>query len=114
MTDLDAQDCLFTTYLHGFRDEIFDRRDPAHQFSESDRIYPYQDFSVYLELARQEPIRFIFSNTTESGIVFSADDKLNDKPPASFPGKLARLLHERYTCILRPLPKEAVSSSPPN
>ncbi|MCY4018914.1 MAG: tagaturonate reductase [Chloroflexi bacterium] len=94
--DLDAQDCLFTTYLHGVRDGIF--TEETRLISSVNRtVYPYQDFSVYLELARQEPIRFIFSNTTEAGIVFSADDKLDDAPPASFPAKLARLLYERYS-----------------
>ncbi len=94
--DLDAQDCLFTTYLHGMR---------AGSFIEETRlitsvnrtVYPYQHFAQYLELARQAPIRFIFSNTTESGIVFSAADKLDDAPPATFPAKLARLLYERYS-----------------
>ena len=41
-------------------------------------------------------IRFIFSNTTESGIVFSADDKASDQPPLTFPAKLTRFLYERY------------------
>lgn len=94
--DLDAQDCLFTTYLHGVRNGVF--REETRLISSVNRtVYPYQDFALYLELARQDPIRFIFSNTTESGIVFSADDKLQDEPPASFPAKLTRLLYERYS-----------------
>lgn len=94
--DLDAQDCLFTTYLHGVRDGNFIEETRLIN-SVNRSVYPYQNFAVYLELARQDPIRFIFSNTTESGIVFSEDDKLDDEPPASFPAKLARLLYERYT-----------------
>lgn len=93
--DLDAQDCLFTTYLHGVRDGIF--VEETRLISSVNRcVYPYQNFADYLALGRQDPIRFIFSNTTESGIVFAEDDRLNDEPPATFPAKLARLLYERY------------------
>ena len=92
---LDEQDCLFTTYLHGIQ---------AGEFVEETRlisavnrcVYPYQDFAAYLALARQPELRFIFSNTTESGIVYSAADRLSDEPPASFPAKLTRFLYERY------------------
>jgi tagaturonate reductase len=93
--ELDEQDCLFTTYLHGMQ---------AGEFVEETRlisavsrtVYPYQDFAAYLALARQPGIRFVFSNTTESGIVFSADDALTDEPPATFPAKLTRFLYERF------------------
>lgn len=93
--DLDAQDCLFNTYLHGIR--YGSLVEETRLITSVNRtVYPYQDFASYLELARQEPIRFIFSNTTEAGIVFSEQDKLDDAPPATFPAKLTRLLHERY------------------
>lgn len=96
--DLDAQGCLYTTYLLGIQDG---------QFVEQTRligavnrtVYPYRDFAAYLALARQPEIRFVFSNTTESGIVFSADDSLDDAPPESFPAKLTRFLFERYRCF---------------
>lgn len=92
---LDEQDCLFTTYLHGIQ---------AGEFVEETRlisavnrsVYPYQDFASFLALARQPELRFIFSNTTESGIVFSQADRFTDEPPASFPAKLTRFLYERY------------------
>lgn len=93
--DLDAQDCLFTTYLHGLRAGVFTEETRLIK-SVNRTVYPYQNYTAYLELARQEPIRFIFSNTTEAGIVFSEDDQLNDEPPATFPAKLTRLLYERY------------------
>ena len=93
--ELDSQDCLFTTYLHGIQ---------AGEFVEETRlisavnrtVYPYQDFASYLALARQPEVRFIFSNTTESGIVFSAHDALADEPPTTFPAKLTRFLYERF------------------
>ncbi len=92
---LDEQDCLFTTYLHGIQ---------AGEFVEETRlvsavnrsVYPYEDFAAFLALARQPELRFIFSNTTESGIVYSGADRFTDAPPASFPAKLTRFLYERY------------------
>ena len=92
---LDEQDCLFTTYLHGIQDGEF--VEETRLISAVNRtLYPYQDFAAYLTLACQPEIRFIFSNTTESGIVFSADDRPTDEPPPTFPAKLTRFLYERY------------------
>ena len=93
--DLDAQGCLYTTYLLGIQDGEFVEQ--TRLIGAVNRtIYPYQDFAAYLALARQPEIRFVFSNTTESGIVFSADDAFDDQPPSCFPAKLTRFLYERY------------------
>ncbi len=92
---LDEQDCLFTTHLNGIREGEF--VEETRLISAVNRtVYPYQDFAAYLALARQPEIRFIFSNTTESGIVYSSADRFSDEPPASFPAKLTRFLYERY------------------
>ena len=94
-TDLDAQDCLFTTWLHGIQDgEGIERTRLIRAVNRT--IYPYADFDAYLALARQPEIRFIVSNTTESGIVYSETDRFADAPPASFPAKLTRFLYERW------------------
>lgn len=93
--DLDAQGCLYTTYLLGIQDG--DLVEQTRLIGAVKRtVYPYQDFAAYLGLARQPEIRFIFSNTTESGIVFSAEDSFDDAPPQNFPAKLTRFLYERY------------------
>lgn len=57
---------------------------------------PYQEFDQFLELAENENLTFVFSNTTEAGIVLDTNDQFTEKPPRSFPGKLTRLLHHRY------------------
>ena len=57
---------------------------------------PYQEFDQFLELAENENLTFVFSNTTEAGIVLDTKDQFTDKPPRSFPGKLTQLLHHRY------------------
>ncbi|MCA9836768.1 MAG: tagaturonate reductase [Trueperaceae bacterium] len=64
-------------------------------------LSPYEDFAAFLELAQEPQIRFILSNTTESGISFRAEDKLEDAPPQSFPAKLTHFLFERFRSGLR-------------
>lgn len=59
-------------------------------------LNPYQDFEGYLALAHNPDLRFVVSNTTEAGIVYTGKDSFDDKPQASYPGKLTRLLYERY------------------
>ena len=59
-------------------------------------VNPYRDFEEYLRLAEQPEMRFIISNTTEAGIVFSDTDKYTDTPPISFPAKLTLLLKRRF------------------
>ena len=49
---------------------------------------PYQEFDQFLELAENENLTFVFSNTTEAGIVLDTKDQFTEKPPRSFPGKL--------------------------
>ena len=45
-------------------------------------------------------MRFIVSNTTESGIVFDETAKISDTPCKAFPAKLTQLLHKRFTLNL--------------
>ena len=49
-----------------------------------------------LALVRSPELRWIVSNTTESGYALDPADKPNDAPPRSFPAKLIRVLHERF------------------
>lgn len=64
-------------------------------------VKPYDDFDEFLSLAHNPDFRFVVSNTTESGIVFSAEDKFDDKPQKTFPAKVTRLLYERYKSGIR-------------
>jgi tagaturonate reductase len=59
-------------------------------------LNPYAQPEEYLKLADKPEIRFIISNTTEAGIAFRAEDKLDDKPAKSYPGKLTQLLYRRF------------------
>ena len=59
-------------------------------------LNPYSHFDEYMKLAEQPEIRFVVSNTTEAGIAFDPACRLDDRPAASYPGKLTQLLYHRF------------------
>ena len=59
-------------------------------------LNPYQSFQKFLELAENPDLKFIISNTTESGITFNAHDTAPNVLPECFPGKLTALLYRRF------------------
>ena len=75
---LSAQDCLYTHIIRGVEGVDKTLVDVISRC-----VKPYEDFAAYLALAEQPEMRFVVSNTTESGIVFSAEDKITDAPPKS-------------------------------
>lgn len=56
----------------------------------------YRDYDEYLKTAENPDMRFVISNTTEAGIEYIKEDKLEDRPQKSFPGKLTAWLYHRY------------------
>ena len=88
---LSEQNCLYTHLVRGTEGVETTLVDVISRCVE-----PYADFEAYLALADQPEMRFVISNTTESGIAFSDKDKITDAPPASFPAKVTLLLKRRY------------------
>ena len=88
---LEEQNCVYTHLIRGVEGVEETKIDVISRC-----VKPYEDFDAYLELAKNPDFRFVVSNTTESGIEFSADDKFEDAPQKTFPGKLCRLLFERF------------------
>jgi tagaturonate reductase len=66
---------------------------------------PSLDYKIYLDLAKNPDLELIISNTTEAGIIFDEKDTDPKKVPASFPGKLAALLYERFNFFESEIPK---------
>ncbi len=94
---LSTQDGLYTTVIRGL-DESGNAVSTQRLIrSVNHELNCYRQFDKVLALARDPQIRFMFSNTTEAGISYHADDTLTDAPPTSFPAKLTRLLFERFT-----------------
>ena len=50
-------------------------------------VKPYENFEEYLALADIPEMRFVISNTTESGIEFRDTDRMDDVPPRKLPRK---------------------------
>ncbi|MGL4654182.1 tagaturonate reductase [Cetobacterium sp.] len=94
---LDTQDGLYTAIIRGINESGQVVKDYTVISSINREIPIYKNFKEYLELAHNEHMRFIVSNTTEAGITFSSEDTYDDEPQATFPAKLTRLLHERFT-----------------
>lgn len=92
---LNEQDGLYTLYLQGMSEgKAIEEHSVINSISRG--INPYSNHEEYLKLAENPELRFVFSNTTEAGIVFDENDKFEDTPQKSFPGKFTALLYRRF------------------
>ena len=92
---INDQEGLYTLFLRGREDgQQVNRKRVISCVSRC--INPYEDFQALMDCAKNPDLRFLVSNTTEAGIVFDPACKFDDKPAASFPGKLTQFLYERY------------------
>ncbi len=92
---LNEQDCLYHVNLQGL-----DKGEVVNDLTRIDVISralnPYTDNDAFLALADQPEMRFVISNTTEAGIAFDPNCRLEDAPASSYPGKLTQLLYRRF------------------
>ncbi len=93
---LNDQDGLYTLFMKGVK--------KGKEIQEMELITsivkgvdPYADFKAFKDLAKEEDLEFIISNTTEAGIAYLESDRLDMQPPDSFPAKLTILLYERFS-----------------
>ncbi|KAA6450618.1 tagaturonate reductase [Bacillus swezeyi] len=92
---MNEQDGLYTLYLEGCQ-EGREIRESVVITSISRGVSSYEHYDEFMAVADLPDLRFVFSNTTEAGIVFLQEDRLHDRPQKSFPGKLTALLYRRY------------------
>ncbi|MGM9652889.1 MAG: tagaturonate reductase [Eubacteriales bacterium] len=92
---LEAQNCVYTHIMRGMKNGV-----PTVEKKIIDvisrTVEPYKDWAAYLSLAENPDFRFVISNTTEAGIVFSAADRPENAPHVTFPAKLTLLLQRRF------------------
>ncbi len=89
------QNCEYNLFLRGVEDgKVVDEHTHIDVISRC--VNPYTDCEGYLALAENPDFRFIVSNTTEAGIEFVPENRFEDTPARSFPGKLTQLLYRRY------------------
>ena len=92
---LQAQDCLYTTILHGIVDgKNTEQIEIVNSIAEAKN--PYLQWSEILETACSPDLQFIFSNTTEAGIAYVKEEFLTDKAPSSYPAKVTAVLYKRF------------------
>jgi tagaturonate reductase len=92
---LNEQEGLYTLYLTELKDK---KASSEHSVigCVTRGVNPYESYEEYLKLAENPELRFITSNTTEAGIAYDENDKLEDCPQNSFPGKLTAFLYHRF------------------
>lgn len=89
------QNCEYNLFLRGIENgEVVDEHTHINVISRC--VNPYTEHEDYMKLAENPDFRFIVSNTTEAGIEFVPDNRFEDAPAKSFPGKLTQLLYKRY------------------
>ncbi|MCX7708446.1 MAG: tagaturonate reductase [Clostridia bacterium] len=92
---INEQNGLYTLLLRGIQNgEVVNNREMITAISRG--VNMYEDYRDYMKLAENPELRVIVSNTTEAGIAYNAEDRFEDAPPASFPGKLTVFLHQRF------------------
>ncbi|WP_298238564.1 tagaturonate reductase [uncultured Algibacter sp.] len=92
---LNNQDGLYTLFLKGVEkgEEIQEKQVITNIVK---GINPYKNFQDYINLAKEDTLEFVISNTTEAGISYIETDTLNMEPPSSFPAKLTVFLYKRF------------------
>ena len=92
---LNEQEGLYTLFLRG--------REQGQQVNHkrviscvSRVLNANQQWEQVLQCAENPNLRFLISNTTEAGIVYDPDCRMEDAPPKSFPGKLTQFLYQRF------------------
>ncbi|MBR5614147.1 MAG: tagaturonate reductase [Clostridia bacterium] len=92
---LEKQNCVYTHIMRGLKvgKEVVDTK-KIDVISRC--VKPYEDFDAYLSLAENPDFRFVISNTTESGIAYSAEDIPEKAPFVTFPAKVTMLLKKRF------------------
>lgn len=92
---INDQEGLYTLFLRGQENgEKVNRKRVISCVSRC--LNPYNEYEEFIRCASNPDLRFIVSNTTEAGIAYDPNCRLEDAPASSFPGKLTQFLYERY------------------
>lgn len=92
---LDKQDNLYTLFLQGVKNGEATREKMIIDVIQNS-INPYHDYDSFIKTAKDKNIKFVISNTTESGIVYKKEAMKTDEIQDSFPAKLLSWLYVRY------------------
>lgn len=94
---LNAQQGLYTLHLRGLLDgECVEQSRVISSVSRCINPYEEEGFGQMMALAVSDDLELVVSNTTEAGIVYDPACTLEDRPCATFPGKLTQVLYARF------------------
>ena len=62
----------------------------------AEAVDPFADMAAYEKLATDPDVKIIVSNTTEAGICFHGEDKMEGFAEITYPAKLTKLLYKRF------------------
>jgi len=89
------QDALYTLILRGI--ELGRMKEVKRTIGSVSRLLVAErDWDEVVEATRKPALRVILSNATETGLTLDPADRLEGRPPRTFPGKLTQLLFERW------------------
>lgn len=93
---LNKQDGLYTAITRGINEQQQSVSNVRVITSVNREILIYSEYDKFLKCAENPELQWIFSNTTEAGIVYKHDVSLEDTPASSFPAKLTQFLFHRF------------------
>ncbi|MCR5537127.1 MAG: tagaturonate reductase [Succinivibrio sp.] len=97
---LKSQDNLFTAILHGMENgKTVETFEIINTIADCKNAYDESDWEDLKKCITSEDLEFVFSNTTEAGIVYVQEPLPAKGCPQSFPGKLTQLLCERFKAL---------------
>lgn len=92
---MNEQDCLFHVIERGLKNgKVVEEATLVSCVSGISNVF--DSYQAFLELGENPDLRFVTSNTTESGIVFDPRDHHIEDISKTFPGKLTALLYHRF------------------
>lgn len=91
----DRQKCRYNVVLRGvLNGEVSEVAYPVTCINRA--IDPFSNYEEYISIAREPELKIIVSNTTEAGICFNGEDKIDGFSNITFPAKLTKFLYERF------------------
>ncbi len=94
---LKEQDGLFTAILHGLENgQMKETFEIVNTIAACRNPYDDNEFEQLKQDMHSPDLEFVFSNTTEAGLVYTKEDLPAHGCVTSFPGKLTQLLFERF------------------
>jgi tagaturonate reductase len=92
---LRRQDGLYTLLTRGLENGTpVERRETIAVFKEM--IDPFTDWEAFLRIAELPTLQVVISNTTEAGLRYEPEEREENRPVLSFPGRITAFLYHRY------------------